>query len=97
MLVRTFTEARRLSLARTVAGLSRTTSGTRAVLADRYNELAQLKQELLAHPVAAATPAHLRRTCAVGLCSNALVLKIDFNFQIDRHMHEIIRWVPIEE
>ena len=64
MLVRTFTEARRLSLARTVAGLSRTTSGTRAVLADRYNELAQLKNELLAHPVAAAIPAHLRRTCA---------------------------------
>ena len=64
MLVRTFTEARRLSLSRSVAGLSRTTSGKRAVLADRYNELAQLKAELLAHPVAAAIPAHLRRTCA---------------------------------
>lgn len=63
-LVRTFTESRRMAAARSVGGLARTNSGARSALADKLNELAELRTELAAHPVAEAIPKPKLRTCA---------------------------------
>ena len=63
-LVRTFTQKRRLSFSQSAGGLARTSSSTRAVLADKLNELKQLQAELAARPAAAAIPPAKLRHCA---------------------------------
>lgn len=63
-LVRGFSGARRMSFSRGAGELARTSSSTRAILADKLNELKQLKGELARHPAAAAILPAQRRVCA---------------------------------
>eukprot|EP01045_Picozoa_sp_COSAG04_P030771 COSAG04_NODE_5462_length_1610_cov_1.245533_1_plen_497_part_01 len=62
MLVRTFTERARESTG--PAALGRGSSRAKSILADKLNEVMQLKRELAARPIDAVIPRPKRRTCA---------------------------------
>ena len=86
-LVRTFTE--RVARSRN-ATLSRSDADTHAALADKLDELEQLKAELARAPPTASIPAHLRRRCAQ--CNDQLAAFEGgecqyFSNRVERHSH----------